>query len=161
MASHNVVKNDAIWSVLIHTCRGHVRVIVGKGHLLCLSAFSAPQCHVSAVPVYHSMKKRSVQRFVGVIVVAMGFDVLVYSLAGAFGLLSFGTGTCSDILKNYEPKDYYMVVSRLALAFNIVTSYPILHYCGRWVRGILKRNLLFGQRNDDGGRTEVLPCQHP
>eukprot|EP00117_Sycon_ciliatum_P016987 scpid59411/ scgid16182/ Putative sodium-coupled neutral amino acid transporter 7 len=89
------------------------------------------QCHVSAVPVYHALSGRSVRRFAGVVALAMGLNTTLYTLAGAFGAMSFGDGTCSDILVNYTPTDKAITAARVALAFNIVTSYPILHYCGR------------------------------
>lgn len=88
---------------------------------------------MSAVPVYHALAKRSLKRFCGVVALAMATNTFLYTLSGAFGALSFKDGTCSDVLENYLPSDKAMTAARMALAFNIVTSYPILHYCGRYV----------------------------
>ena len=88
---------------------------------------------MSAVPVYHALEKRSVKRFACVVILAMTTNTLLYTFTGAFGVLSFGDGTCSDVLLNYLSSDKAMTAARVALAFNIITSYPILHYCGRYV----------------------------
>jgi len=90
---------------------------------------------VSAVPVYTDMKSRNLKSFVLVIIPAVFICFCVYSLTGVFGYLTFHTqeGVCiaSDILVNYCPKDIIVDVARIFLVAVIITSYPILTFCGR------------------------------
>ena len=92
------------------------------------------QCHVSSVPVYSGLKNRSVWRFFFVILAAVFLCTTLYSLTGAFGLITFSQkGACinSDIMRNYCPTDIPVSVARGMLFLCLVTSYPILAFCGR------------------------------
>ncbi|XP_064399052.1 sodium-coupled neutral amino acid transporter 7-like isoform X2 [Halichondria panicea] len=91
------------------------------------------QCHVSSIPIYVGLKKRTVKRFFFIIVFAVLICFVVYTLTGTFGYLTFVPGTCiqSDILRNYCNKDILVDVARGLLALVMVTSYPILTFCGR------------------------------
>uniref|UniRef100_A0A1X7SLJ0 Amino acid transporter transmembrane domain-containing protein n=1 Tax=Amphimedon queenslandica TaxID=400682 RepID=A0A1X7SLJ0_AMPQE len=73
------------------------------------------QCHVSSIPVYSGLKKRSVGRFFLVIVAAVFLCTLLYSLTGSFGLITFSKkGLCinSDIMRNYCPTDIPLLKNR-------------------------------------------------
>ena len=65
----------------------------------------------------------------------MAICLFVYTLTGTFGYLTFQGHSCfnSDILRNYCPSDILINIARGVLAFVMVTSYPILAYCGRLV----------------------------
>lgn len=91
------------------------------------------QCHLSSVPVYAGLKQRSVKVYAPVIVIAVAICVSVYTFTGAFGYLTFNTHYCiaSDILRNYCPGDVPIDVARGMLAVVMITSYPILVFCGR------------------------------
>lgn len=90
---------------------------------------------MSAVPVYAGLKRRSVRVFTVVIVAAVFICLFVYTLTGTFGYLTFHTTECiqSDILRNYCPRDVVVDVARAMLGLVMVTSYPILTFCGRLV----------------------------
>ena len=80
------------------------------------------------------MKRRKFKSFIGVIIPAVFICFCVYTLTGVFGYLRFGRdGMCvaADILRNYCPRDIPVDVARGMLALVIVTSYPILTFCGR------------------------------
>ncbi len=93
------------------------------------------QCHVSSVPVYAGLKKRNLKVYSLVVAVAVTICVLVYTLTGTFGYMTFAPHFCfnSDVLRNYCPNDVAVNIARAVLAFVIVTSYPILAFCGRYV----------------------------
>ena len=55
----------------------------------------------------------------------------VYTLTGTFGYLTFGTEVDSDILVSYGANDPLVIAARLLMAVAMITSYPILHFCGR------------------------------
>ena len=90
------------------------------------------QCHMSAVPVYAGIKKRSVKRFGVSVLLAYLICFAVYSFVGVFGVLLFSNECiASDILRNFCPSDIPVDVARLSLVLCLITTYPILHYCGR------------------------------
>lgn len=85
------------------------------------------------MPIYAGLKRRSLKTFSLVLAVGLTICVLVYSLTGVFGYLTFAGRVClnSDILQNYCPGDVAIDVARALLALVIITSYPILAFCGR------------------------------
>ncbi|XP_065913561.1 sodium-coupled neutral amino acid transporter 7-like isoform X2 [Dysidea avara] len=93
------------------------------------------QCHISSVPIYAGLRMRSLRRYAVVVAIGIAVCVGVYSLTGTFGYLTFhGRPTCidADILRNYCPKDIPVNVARVMLTICIITSYPILHFVGRF-----------------------------
>jgi sodium-coupled neutral amino acid transporter 7/8 len=91
------------------------------------------QCHVSSVPVYAGLKRRSVRAYLPLVAVALSVCLVVYCLTGVFGLLTYHRHTCikADILRNYCPQDPAIDVARVMLILVMITSYPILAFCGR------------------------------
>lgn len=85
------------------------------------------------MPIYADLKKRSLRAYFPVVAVALSVCVIVYSITGVFGYLTFNGNWCfsSDILRNYCPKDPAIDVARVMLIVVMVTSYPILAFCGR------------------------------
>ena len=73
--------------------------------------------------------------FAIVVAAAVSICFCVYTLTGVFGYLTFYRKECieSDILRNYSPKDVMVDVARAMLGLVVVTSYPILTFCGRFV----------------------------
>ena len=85
------------------------------------------------MPIYAGLKTRSLRAYIPVVAVALCVCVAVYTVTGVFGYLSFHGHTCisSDILRNYCPQDPAIDVARVMLILVMVTSYPILAFCGR------------------------------
>eukprot|EP00061_Rhincodon_typus_P017093 g45640.t1 len=56
------------------------------------------------------------------------------------GFLTFGSSVNVDVLLSYPSTDISVTIARAAITLCVVTSYPILHFCGRsvieglWVR---------------------------
>ncbi|XP_033626902.1 putative sodium-coupled neutral amino acid transporter 7 isoform X1 [Asterias rubens] len=89
------------------------------------------QCHISAVPVYASLKKRTVSQFALVITGALVIASVTYILTGIYGSLTFGDQVESDVLLSYDAGNVTVTVARAMILCNMLTSYPILHFCGR------------------------------
>ncbi|XP_071495332.1 sodium-coupled neutral amino acid transporter 7-like [Diadema antillarum] len=89
------------------------------------------QCHVSVVPVYSSLYNRSVKRFARVVIPGLFISFTAYTLAGIFGSLTFGSNVCSDILVSYHRREVTVMIARFMALANMLTTYPILHFCGR------------------------------
>ena len=88
------------------------------------------QCHVSVVPVYSCLQKRTLKEFSKTLTVALTICIGSYSLPAIFGYLTFGSDVQSDILTSYDP-DPEVLVAVVMIAAKIYTTYPILLFVGR------------------------------
>ncbi|XP_018431130.1 PREDICTED: putative sodium-coupled neutral amino acid transporter 7 [Nanorana parkeri] len=91
------------------------------------------QCHVSSVPVYGSMQQQDIRRWGIIVTSAMFIALCVYTGTGVCGYLLFGTGVDQDVLLSFPSNDVPVAVARAFIIVCVLTSYPILHYCGRAV----------------------------
>ena len=66
-------------------------------------------------------------------IISVFICLCIYTLTGIFGYFTFFTRECiaSDILRSYCPRDVMVDVARALMGVIMVTSYPILTFCGR------------------------------
>ena len=78
--------------------------------------------------------------------VTLAVCVAVYTITGVFGFLTFNGKVCisPDVLRNYCAQDPAVDVARVMLIIVMITSYPILAFCGRYI-------ILCGQWGDMAG----------
>lgn len=91
------------------------------------------QCHVSCVPVFNSMTKKEIKPWGLVVTLSMIICLFVYTGTGVCGFLTFGSSVKQDVLMSYPPNDIAVAFARAFIVICVVTSYPILHFCGRAV----------------------------
>lgn len=91
------------------------------------------QCHVSCVPVFNSMTRKELKPWGMVVTFSMIICLFVYTGTGVCGFLTFGSSVKQDVLMSYPPNDIAVALARAFIVICVVTSYPILHYCGRAV----------------------------
>ncbi|XP_030883457.1 putative sodium-coupled neutral amino acid transporter 7 isoform X1 [Leptonychotes weddellii] len=91
------------------------------------------QCHVSSVPVFNSMRRPKVKTWGGVVTAAMIIALAVYMGTGICGFLTFGAAVDPDVLLSYPSEDMAVAIARAFIILSVLTSYPILHFCGRAV----------------------------
>ncbi|KAJ7986175.1 hypothetical protein DPEC_G00348050 [Dallia pectoralis] len=91
------------------------------------------QCHVSSVPVFNTMRNSQIKSWGVVVTVGMIICLFVYTGTGVCGFLSFGADVSQDVLMSYPPTDIAVAIARAFIVVCVVTSYPILHFCGRAV----------------------------
>ncbi|XP_055992152.1 sodium-coupled neutral amino acid transporter 7 [Sorex fumeus] len=91
------------------------------------------QCHVSSVPVFNSMRRPDVKTWGWVVTAAMVIALAVYLGTGICGFLTFGAAVNPDVLLSYPSEDIAVAVARAFIILSVLTSYPILHFCGRAV----------------------------
>ncbi|KAG2470174.1 putative sodium-coupled neutral amino acid transporter 7 [Polypterus senegalus] len=91
------------------------------------------QCHVSSVPVFNSMKKPEIKSWGRVVTVGMILCLFVYTGTGVCGFLTFGSTVNQDVLMSYPSNDIAVAFARAFIIVCVLTSYPILHFCGRAV----------------------------
>ncbi|XP_026175826.1 sodium-coupled neutral amino acid transporter 7 isoform X1 [Mastacembelus armatus] len=91
------------------------------------------QCHVSCVPVFNSMRRKAIRPWGLVVTLSMIICLFVYTGTGVCGFLTFGSSVSQDVLMSYPPDDIAVAIARAFIVICVVTSYPILHFCGRAV----------------------------
>ncbi|XP_060901722.1 sodium-coupled neutral amino acid transporter 7 [Labrus mixtus] len=91
------------------------------------------QCHVSSVPVFDSMSKKEIKPWGVVVTLSMIICLFVYIGTGVCGFLTFGSNVSQDVLMSYPPDDIAVAIARAFIVVCVITSYPILHFCGRAV----------------------------
>ncbi|XP_070815617.1 sodium-coupled neutral amino acid transporter 7 [Chaetodon trifascialis] len=91
------------------------------------------QCHVSCVPVFDSMSRREIKPWGIVVTLSMIICLFVYTGTGVCGFLTFGSNVSQDVLMSYPLDDIAVAIARAFIVICVITSYPILHFCGRAV----------------------------
>ncbi|XP_071381319.1 putative sodium-coupled neutral amino acid transporter 8 [Centroberyx affinis] len=91
------------------------------------------QCHEACIAIYSSMENKKLSHWVIISVISMFFCLLIYTLTGVYGFLTFGRAVASDILMSYPGDDVVMIIARLLFGISIVTIYPIILLLGRSV----------------------------
>lgn len=91
------------------------------------------QCHVSCVPVFDSMSRREIKPWGVVVTLSMIICLFVYTGTGVCGFLTFGSNVSQDVLMSYPLDDIAVAIARAFIVICVITSYPILHFCGRAV----------------------------
>uniref|UniRef100_A0A3Q0R1I4 Solute carrier family 38 member 8 n=1 Tax=Amphilophus citrinellus TaxID=61819 RepID=A0A3Q0R1I4_AMPCI len=91
------------------------------------------QCHEACIAIYSSMENQKISHWVVISVLSMFFCLLMYTLTGVYGFLTFGQAVASDILMSYPGNDVVMIISRLLFGISIITIYPIILLLGRSV----------------------------
>ncbi|XP_026222047.1 putative sodium-coupled neutral amino acid transporter 8a [Anabas testudineus] len=91
------------------------------------------QCHEASIAIYSSMENQRLSHWAFISVVSMIFCLIIYSLTGVYGYLTFGKDVKADILMSYASDDILMVIARLLFGVSIITIYPIILLLGRSV----------------------------
>ncbi|KAL2094106.1 hypothetical protein ACEWY4_011418 [Coilia grayii] len=91
------------------------------------------QCHESCIAIYSSMENKKLSHWVFISVVSMVICLVIYSLTGVYGYLTFGKRVTPDVLMSYAGDDLLMIVARLLFGISIITIYPIVLLLGRSV----------------------------
>uniref|UniRef100_A0A8C6TDQ7 Solute carrier family 38 member 8a n=1 Tax=Neogobius melanostomus TaxID=47308 RepID=A0A8C6TDQ7_9GOBI len=84
------------------------------------------QCHEASIAIYSSMENQKLSHWVLISVLSMVFCLIIYSLTGIYGYLTFGKNVEADILMSYAGHDVLMVVARLLFGISIITVFPII-----------------------------------
>ena len=91
------------------------------------------QCHLSIIPIYSCMKKRTPTEFTKTLLVAMAICLFAYTGTASFGYLTFGGDVNADVLLSYSPTTDVLIAVAL-IAVKMYTTYPILLFVGRYVQ---------------------------
>ena len=89
------------------------------------------QCHLSSVPIYNELKDRTPKRMAIVCIFGLGNCLLLYTLCGAAGYITFFCATNSDVLVNYDDSSVTVIICRIGMGLVACFSYPILNFVSR------------------------------
>ncbi|CAJ1955189.1 unnamed protein product [Cylindrotheca closterium] len=88
-------------------------------------SFEAYVAHYNAPRFMAELKEANMHRFRIVVGNAFGLSTLIYVWITAMGFLTFGANCNGCILNNYSTNDNLATISRVAIAFSILFTYPI------------------------------------
>ncbi|KAL7878831.1 hypothetical protein AOLI_G00098050 [Acnodon oligacanthus] len=91
------------------------------------------QCHEACIAIYSCMENKKLSHWVIISLVSMFFCLVIYSLTGIYGYLTFGNNVAADVLMSYSGDDVLMIIARLLFGVSIITIYPIVLLLGRSV----------------------------
>jgi len=119
--------------------------------------FFAYQCHVSSIPVFSSLKSKTSKNWLVVICCSVAICFSTYTLTAICGYLTFGDAVKSDVLQSYDATDVSVIVARTAIFVAMLTSYPVVHFCGRAaVTSLLVKLSVFAAPTSKERRRRVL-----
>lgn len=93
--------------------------------LLCMLS-TAYICHFNAPKFYNDLENNTIARFNKVVSTSFGISTLIFCVATAIGFLTFGSNSSGFVLSNYSANDSLMKMSRLAVAFSLIFTYPLV-----------------------------------
>ncbi|XP_074533113.1 putative sodium-coupled neutral amino acid transporter 8a [Halichoeres trimaculatus] len=111
------------------------------------------QCHEASIAIYSSMENQRLSHWVFISVVSMIICLVIYSLTGVYGYMTFGRNVKADILMSYTGDDILMLIARLLFGVSIITIYPIILLLGR---SVIQDPLLNWRRRRDGEVTAAF-----
>ncbi|KAM6937733.1 putative sodium-coupled neutral amino acid transporter 8a [Xenentodon cancila] len=111
------------------------------------------QCHEASVAIYSSMENQRLSHWAFISVVAMIICLIIYSLTGVYGYLTFGKDVKADILMSYTSYDIMILIARLLFGVSIITIYPIIVLLGR---SVIQEPLVNWWQNRGGAVTVEL-----
>ncbi|XP_071753966.1 putative sodium-coupled neutral amino acid transporter 8a [Centroberyx gerrardi] len=142
----------------VPTVQVHIAPLYSSGISSWASMFSVVpticfgfQCHEASIAIYSSMENQRLSHWVFISVVSMIFCLVIYSLTGVYGYLTFGKDVKADILMSYTGDDILMLIARLLFGVSIITIYPIILLLGR---SVIQDPLLSWRRRRDAPVTE-------
>ncbi|KAK3569990.1 hypothetical protein QTP86_007894 [Hemibagrus guttatus] len=91
------------------------------------------QCHECSVAIYSSLENKKLSNWATISLSSMLICLVIYTLTGIYGYLTFGRNVAADVLMSYSGDDVLMILARLLFGVSIITIYPIALLLGRLV----------------------------
>mmetsp|Transcript_14403 Transcript_14403/g.20423 ORF Transcript_14403/g.20423 Transcript_14403/m.20423 type:complete len:501 (+) Transcript_14403:59-1561(+) len=93
--------------------------------LICMLS-TAYMAHFNAPKFFIELKDNTIKRYNTVVGTSFGISIFLFALIGALGFLTFGSASSGLILNNYAATDGLMSLSRFAVTFSIIFSFPLV-----------------------------------
>ncbi|CAJ1966604.1 unnamed protein product [Cylindrotheca closterium] len=92
--------------------------------LVCMLS-TAYMAHFNAPKFYTELRNNNVQRFNSVVSWGFGISIFLMGFITLVGFLTFGKACDGLVLNNYAGSDSLMGISRIAVSFSLLFSYPL------------------------------------
>ena len=93
--------------------------------LVCMLS-TAFMAHFNAPKFYNELENNTIARFNTLVAVSFGVAIAFFASAAALGFATFGKASQGFILSNYSSKDGLIGISRIAVAFSLIFTYPLV-----------------------------------
>jgi len=87
---------------------------------------TAYMAHFNAPKFYTELEDNTIERYNQLVVTSFGISIMVFAAATALGFATFGKASAGFILTNYAAKDRLIGLSRIAVAFSLIFTYPLV-----------------------------------
>ena len=81
--------------------------------------------HYNSPRFYCELRNATLPKFTKVVSGSFGASAIIYITIASAGFLTFGGNCDGYVLNNYSPRDPLATVSRIAIAFSVLMTYPI------------------------------------
>lgn len=92
--------------------------------LICMLS-TAFMAHFNAPKFYNELENNTIERYNTLVATSFGIAILIFSASTALGFATFGSSSAGFILSNYNSKDKLIGISRIAVAFSLIFTYPL------------------------------------
>jgi len=105
---------------------GASAVFSPKAFVLLGMLSTAYMAHFNAPKFYTELEDNTVERYNQLVVTSFAISIVVFCAATALGFATFGKASAGFILTNYAAKDSLIGFSRIAVAFSLIFTYPLV-----------------------------------
>lgn len=82
--------------------------------------------HFNAPKFYNELEDNTIERFNTLVKTSFSVSIAFFCMATALGFATFGKSSAGFILSNYSSKDNLIGISRIAVAFALIFTYPLV-----------------------------------
>lgn len=87
---------------------------------------SNEKAHFNAPKFYNELENNTIERFNTLVGTSFAVSIAFFSAAASLGFATFGSSSQGFILSNYSSKDALIGISRIAVAFSLIFTYPLV-----------------------------------
>lgn len=106
--------------------KGASAVLSPNAFILICMLSTAFMAHFNAPKFYNELENNTLQRFNTLVGTSFGVSIAFFAAATALGFGTFGKASAGFILSNYSSKDTLIGLSRIAVAFSLIFTYPLV-----------------------------------
>eukprot|EP00555_Chaetoceros_dichaeta_P006834 CAMPEP_0198275878 /NCGR_PEP_ID=MMETSP1447-20131203/65014_1 /TAXON_ID=420782 /ORGANISM="Chaetoceros dichaeta, Strain CCMP1751" /LENGTH=502 /DNA_ID=CAMNT_0043970785 /DNA_START=461 /DNA_END=1969 /DNA_ORIENTATION=- len=105
---------------------GASAVVSPKAFVLLGMLSTAYMAHFNAPKFYTELEDNTIARYNKLVITSFGISIAIFCMATALGFGTFGKACTGFVLSNYASKDSLIGLSRIAVAFSLIFTYPLV-----------------------------------
>lgn len=117
---------ESVAKVPVFGAKGASSVLSANAFILVCMLSTAFMAHFNAPKFYNELEDNTIERYNTLVSVSFGIAILIFSATTALGFATFGSSAAGFILSNYSSKDSLIGLSRIAVAFALIFTYPLV-----------------------------------